>query len=145
MARLDWAMNESRIAKDDYTLQREDLAKIAPELYESAVFNIKKSVRLLNSSFPLDKIYNFCEEKSGESNTLNVDPEANYILITRLNWDPKIFKLDKSEYKFFLMLQEETPLGVALAETLKTCPNFNFSEFLQNYIDLETFTAVTTK
>lgn len=143
IAKLDWAMNESRTAKNDDTLQREDLADIPPKSYESAVFQLKKSVRLLYSPFPLDKIYRFCEEQS-EENILDVSPEDNYILITRLGWEPKIFKLDKPEYEFFIMLQNKEKLGMALETILNTYPNFNFAEFLQNYIDLETFSNVVT-
>ncbi len=145
IARLDWKMNETRIAKDDNSLQRSDLAEIAPEAYETIIFKLKKSVRLISSPFPLDKIYSLCGEKEDNEDVLDISPEKTYILITRYNWEPQIRNLKESEYNFFLLLQEEKPLGIALEEILKNYPEFNFVDFLQNYIELETFSAAITK
>ncbi|MCI5060136.1 MAG: DNA-binding domain-containing protein [Alphaproteobacteria bacterium] len=149
MARLDWAMNESRTAKQDETLKAQDLAQINPDNLESSVFKVKKSVRLLESAYPLDVIYRFCEEKSEESETLDIDAQTDhgktYILVTRLGWDPKIFKLEKSEYQLLLGLKQERALGECLGEVMYDFPTFDFAGFLQNYIGLETFAEVVAK
>lgn len=144
VARLDWEMNEARIAKQDNTLSVESLAQIDPNLLEGAVFKVKQSVRLMQSEYPLDKIYYFCEQDEENRGELNVDKSPTYILVTRMEWDPKIFKLDEAEYGLLSALQEDVPLGECLEETLNKFPEFNFGEFLQNYIGLETFSEIIT-
>ena len=145
VARLDWLMNEVRCAKDDNTVTINDLAQLPPEQYEETIFKLKNSVQLLHSDFPLAAIYNFCKEKSGDDAQLNIDDEESFILITRMEWDPTVFNLEASEYHFFSQLQEEKPLGECLEQTMEAYPDFNFAEFLQNYMGLETFSAFITK
>ena len=144
IARLDWEMNEARIAKQDETLTVDDLAQIDPNLLEAAVFKVKRSVRLLQSEYTLDKIYHFCEQNAESRGELSIDKSPPYILVTRMDWDPKIFKLDEAEYGLLAALQKNVPLGECLEETLNKFPDFNFGEFFQNYIGLETFSEILT-
>lgn len=142
IARLDWVMNEARISKEDSTLTADDLAAADPNTLEPSIFQLKKCVRLLKSNYPLDRIYHFCEEKSDESDTLDASPETTHIMVTRLGWDPKIFKLDEAEYLMLQCLSDEKTLGECLEITMNQFPEFNFGEFLQNYIGLETFSKI---
>ena len=145
IAKLDWIMNESRCAKDDQTLTADDLTKLDPENFEQTIFYLKNSTRIIDTAYPLDQIYHFCKNKSDSDDMLHIENESTYLLISRLQWDPTLFKLDKSEYMFFSMIKDGKTLGEILEIILDMYPNFDFSSFLQNYITLETFSHFSSK
>ncbi len=144
VARLDWSMNEVRTAKVDPTLQVEDLVSVPENKYDTAVFKLKKSVRLIQSNFPINSIAHFCLQEEADS-TLNVAPKDTFLLVVRHLWEAEIFALSQSEYGFFNLLNEGKNLSKALEVVMKKDAGFDLSQFLQKYISHETFSEVVTK
>lgn len=153
-ARLDWAMNEAKCGKDDNTMQAEDLSAIAPDAYAETIFALKDCVQLLRSDYPLDAIYDYCDkydESQSEKETdtpliegLNIDGPETFLMITRVGWEPTIFKLEEAEYYLLHEMAENKPLGECVEAALDKDPEFNFGEFLQNYIALGIFSGFET-
>ena len=153
-ARLDWAMNESKCGKDDDTLQVGDLSSIAPDSYAETIFLLKDCVQLLRSDYPLDAIYEYCdkydESQSEEgadkplAENLNIDGPETFLMITRVGWDPTILKLEEPEYYLLHEMAQNKPLGECVEAALDKDPEFNFADFLQNYITLGIFSRFET-
>ena len=141
-AALDWLINESKCAKDDPVLRAEDLAAIAPDAYADTVFVLRDNVKLIRSPYPLHAIYNYDESSDEE---LDITGPETFLLVTRLGLDVKIFNLNSDEFMMFEQLEDGKPLGECLEVVMAVHPAFNFAEFLQNYIALETFSAFVPK
>lgn len=140
-ARLDWAINESKCAKNDATLKPDDLAHIPQDKYGDAIFILKDCVKLIHSPYPLHKIYDY-EEDSGED--LIIENEETFLMVTRVGLDVKILKLEPDEFLMFQKLRDRQALEMALEFVLTQHPDFDFAHFLKNYVALETFSAFST-
>ena len=169
-ARLDWALNEAKCGKDDDTLQAEDLAAIEPDAYADTVFHLKHCVQLLRSDYPLDTIYDYCnkidegekKQEDGEDScsscsedtevkpemliedTLDISGPETFLMITRVGWEPTIFKLEKAEFCLLREMANNKPLGECVENALEIDPDLNFGDFLQNYISLGIFSRFET-
>jgi len=50
--------------------------------------------------------------------------------------------LDEDEYLMLVLLADGQTLGAAVEKVLETHPNFDFQNFLQKHMSLETFRAL---
>ncbi len=141
-ARLDWAINDCKCAKDDKPLKPEDLAAIPQDSFADTVFGLRDCVKLIQSPYPLHDIYNYSAE-TDELPDMNREG-ATYLLVMRVGLEVKIFNLNGDEFLMFSEMQEKRPLGECLNSVLERFPDFDFANFLQNYMALETFLAMGT-
>ncbi len=136
VARFEWAMNHAYYAEDDEALPADALAQIPPEELAGTILNLRQSATLIQSPYPLDDLYKFCIH-NGTAPDLTTQVTCR-ILVYRPHLEVKIVPLSKGEYYFLRRLQAKT-LELALEDTLKNHPDFDFSAFLQKHIVLEVF------
>lgn len=145
IARLEWAMNESYYAPDDKPLTPFYLQNIHGCEVADIIFRLRSSVKLLESSWPLLAIREFCMlENRDESQTLDLDQGGCNIMLYRPTLSVEVASVDMPEYKFLRGIQAGKPLGDILANVLQTYPDFDFQKFLQKHLALETFSGVQT-
>lgn len=137
IARLEIAMNEAYHAPDDEPLTAKNLAAAPPE---NLKLELRKSIRLISSKYPLSDIRDFCMEDD-PAKTMNIDTGGVKLMIYRPALDSVIVKLDEAEYAMLEALGHETALEEALEQTLEKHESFDFQGFLQRHVALETFSA----
>lgn len=156
-ARLDWLMVESGNAMRENTLTMDQLADRLQgqdeDQYGNTTLKLKDSTKLLFSNYPLDRMYSYAMESAendGSTDSLRetweqvdtlADSEDTWLLVARLGWEPHIFRLEQSDYDLLNLLDQGASLGNALAITLEKNPDFDFSQFWQDYLKLGLFTA----
>lgn len=143
IARLEWAMNESFYAQDDSALDPSDLQNVPGGELADLTLNLRSSVRLVESRWPLLAIREFClEENRDESQTLDLDQGGCKVMVHRPFLSAETESLDSPEYDFLKGVKEGRPLGEILESVLQTHPDFDFQAFLQKHLLLETFSSV---
>lgn len=140
MARLEIALNRAYYARDEKPLSAEALAAQAPEALESLLLNLKDSVTLMQSAYPLSEIRALCLDETQPSPDMQ---QGESLMILRLGDTPELVRLEPGEFKLLTLLETKTPLGVAVAAVLEEYPHFNMAEFLQKHFHLETFSQGT--
>lgn len=145
VAALEIAMTETYYAGNDTPMMPEDLSAIKPDNLPDLNVKLRNSVRLISSRFPLDEIRNFClTEEEDNNKTLDLDQGGVDLMIYRPDLEVLIVKLQKDEMTMLKNLQQAQKLGKALESTLNDHPGFNFQDFLQRHIELETFLSLNT-
>lgn len=143
IARLEWAMNESFYAQDDSALHPSGLQNVPGCELADVTLQLRSSVRLLESGWPLLAIREFClQDDRDESETLDLDQGGCRIMIYRPALSAEIESLDTTEYDFLKGIKEGRPLGYILESVLQTHPDFDFQAFLQRHLLLETFSSI---
>lgn len=143
IARFEAAMTASYYAPDDTALSAKELQNIPADDLSTLILVPRQSVILMKSPYPLDDIRSFCmAEEQDENATLDLDKGGVEIMIYRPELEVLVVKLENGELQMLQSLKEGLSLGDALEETLKHMPDFNFSEFLEKHIHLETFCAL---
>ncbi len=141
IARYEIAVNLAYHARDDAPLSAEALAGVVPDDLGDLKLNLRESVKLMRSRFPIIKIQEFCAEDDPQG-TLNVAEGGGAIMVYRPQLDSKTLSLAEDEYTMLLALCEGQSLGSSVESTMEAFPAFDFQGFLQKHIALETFAAL---
>lgn len=143
IARLELAMNDSYYAADDLALDGQGLAAIAPEALGDTVLRFRHSVKLLQLAYPVTAIRDFAfSDQSGDAP--DIDAGGETLMVHRPFLDTQIVILSAAEHFMLRQLADENPLGAAVEATLTLHDRFDFQEFLQKFLALETFVAFDT-
>ena len=142
VATLELALNTAYYAPDDGAMASDSLAQVQPELLGEVVLDLRSSATLIASSYPLEKILDFCLD---ENNSPAPDLTTNYtccLLIMRPALEVHIISLPDDEYKMLHLLHGKVPLGEAVEKTMDAFPAFDFTAFLQKHTTLESFSSI---
>ena len=145
VAMFEIAMNEAYFAADDEALQAADLSAIAPEDLNNLVLQLRHSVTLLQSPYPLDSIREFClADEDEEQGTLDLDQGGAALMVYRPGIEVRVIKLAPDEFMLLKALRDGAHLGAAVEDVLGAYEDFDFQDFLQKHLDFETFQALST-
>lgn len=138
MARLEIALNDSYYADATRALRLEDLAALSPDSLGETPFTPAPHVKLLASDFPLTSIKALCDDPQAPPPDMQVGIK---IMISRPHESVNIHEISDAEHLMLEGLQSGESLGEAAETALSADPDFNFANFLQKHIALETFCA----
>lgn len=144
VARMEIAMNEAYYAPDDKPLTPEHLARTSPDNLSETVLQLRASVRLIRSDFPLNTIRVFCEAGQSEG-TLDIVSGGENLLIWRPFLKTEVTVVDQADWDMMTSLQGGAALGPAVGRTLEKHPGFDFQGFLGRYLALEALAALDTR
>ncbi len=138
VARFELALNHAYYADDDAAMPADYLSRLAPDMLSDCILDMRQSVTILHSPYPLNTLRDFCLNNGAAPDLTKMG--AYPMMIYRPQLEVQIITLHKDEYDFLRNL-ENLPLGAAVENTLQKYPAFDFSEFLQKHILLETFSV----
>jgi hypothetical protein len=139
VARLEWATNEAYYADDDKALTPQDLQNLPVENMSDLHLQPRASVRLLESRWPLTAIRDFCLNHCEDSDaSLDLQQGGCRLMVYRSGLSVEVVSLEPAAYDFLQFLSGQKTLGEALENTLKSFPTFEFQQFLQSHLRLET-------
>lgn len=136
MARLEIALNESYYAEERRPLSAADLAAIQPESLADTPLTPAPHVTLLASAFPLLALKTLCDTPDAPAPDMTAGVR---LMICRPQESVDIHELAEAEYKMLNTLKSGETLGTAAESALTADPAFNFADFLQKHLALETF------
>ena len=139
VASLELAMNKAYYALDDQALLVDALAKIPPEELGDICLNLRSSVTLLSSDYPLLEIRRFCLAEDQKNPPDLSQKQHCYFLISRPDLDVQMMVVAEDEFCIFESLKEGLSLGQSVERTIAKYPNFDFSAYLQKYMRLSVF------
>lgn len=139
IARLEIALNAAYYAKDDSFLKTEDLSAIQPEQLADTVFSLRDSVHPVSSKFPIDQIRDFCFANNENKQPPDMNNGSVNLLIYRPQLETHIIVLKSDEFLMLQNLKDKKSLGEAIKDTFTQYPEFDFQDFLEKFISLETF------
>jgi len=141
IARLEIALNEAYYAQDDTALTGDTLAAVAPEDLGALTLLPRKNVVLLNSSYPVSEVRDFALTPNQET-PVDINKGAAFLMIYRPKLDTEIIILEEAEFAILVHLAKGMPLGGAVEAVMSLYSDFDFQNFLQKHIFLETFAAL---
>ena len=133
------------IAAGDGVLEADDFQNILfdNDLYDLRL-NLKSSVILVDSNWPIAAIRNFCLD-TDQSGTLDLDQGGCQLMVFRPEFTSLIQLLNPAEFHFLQGAQRGKTIGEALEQTLSQWPDFKFDVFLQDHLKLQTFSGIILK
>jgi hypothetical protein len=140
VARLEWALNLAQIAPHAPRLDRAALADVPPDALPGLRFTFDPAVRLLASSFPVDRIWRANQEPVAGVVEL---AGAGRIEVRRGAAGPCFETLHPAAFAFRQALHRGLPLGAAADEAASTDPMFDLTLELGRMIRQDAFSSFT--
>jgi hypothetical protein len=132
VARLEWAWHRVFHAADDTNLDLQSLADISADNQESIVFSLRKGARLLESDYPIHRIWEVNQEDYSKDRTVNLDEGDIKLIVWRQNFELRIDPLHAAESQLLHAIKKGLPLE-ALIKRMNNSP-LPFEQLLPNCV-----------
>ena len=133
VARLEWAWHECFHAAEAAPLDLGRLAAVAPEAHGALQFRLHPAVRLLNSAFPVLRIWQVNQPEFAGDMEIDWQTAGDSVLVRRDEAggvEVVIQTLAPGAYRFLCGLQQQRTLEAAAAAALQTDGTFNLQGIL---------------
>jgi hypothetical protein len=129
VADLEWALQKVAIAPDRERLSASQLAAIDPSRYEDLVFEPHPATRLVESRYPIVRIWQSNQAGAAEE-VIDLDAGGDRVLVRRRDEELEFLRFDEATFLFARMLARRTPLGLATDASLALDPAFDLPRAL---------------
>ena len=130
VARLEWARIESYFAADQDALDPNALADVVPERVESVVLTFHPSVRLIESAFPILKIWTVNQPDYSAVPEIDFDV-AEQGLVQRRGQLVVQHPVSRGAFEWLRLIGASTPLGEATSAALAKDSTFDLQDTLR--------------
>ena len=130
VARVELAWHQAYHAADATPLWAEDLSVIPAEQLMQSRFILHPSVHLLNSPYPVLKIWNANQDEGKSDEVIDLDSGAVNICVSRLSYEVRLRELNQPAYRLLLALQSGASLEIAMIQAAEVDPAKSTEEVL---------------
>lgn len=140
VARLDWAWHESFHADDARCFGLAELAALPPESYAGLWLRLHPSVRLLESAWPVLRIFEVNQPGYDGEPTIDLRLEGGCrVLVAREGWEVIVHSLSVGENAFLRALSQAGELEAAFQAATAADPKFEPTAALSRLLRLNVF------
>jgi hypothetical protein len=143
VARLEWAMSRAANADDAPPLDPRALTGLAPDERAGLRLTFHPSVTLLDSPWPIDRIWRANQPGADPRATIDLDTGGVRLEVRRIDDEVVLRTLDAGEYALRRALWARRTLGTAAATALAHDRDFDLTAALAWLFHDDTLTAFT--
>jgi len=143
VARLEWACQDCLVAEETEALDPAALREVPLEHYGSLRFSLRSACRLLDSPFPILKIWEANQPESAASELISLDSEPDFLLVCRTTGRLRLHRLEPGHYRLLASFAAGLGLDEALAASLACDPRFDLGAALRRSIEYRVLARMT--
>lgn len=143
MATLEWACEECLVAEETEALDAAALRAVPLEHYGTLRFSLRSACRLVDSPFPILKIWEANQPESAASELISLDSEPDFLLVCRTTGRLRLHRLDAGHYRLLASFAAGLGLDEALAASLACDPRFDLGAALRHCIECRVLARMT--
>ena len=143
VAALEWALQECLVAENDETLEPSVLQAVPPHAYSGLRFGLRKAARLLESAFPVVRIWEANQPGATTAEIIDLAAGPEFALAHRPTGGARITRLSAGEFALLSTLATGLPLEAALDASLACEPRFDLRVALHRSFELGVFAHVS--
>jgi len=143
VAALEWAWQECLVAEDDRALEPQVLQAVPPRSYANLRFELHKAVRLLESGFPVARIWEVNQPGRAAAEVIDLASGPEFVLVHRLAGGAGIARLSPGEFALLCALATGKPLAAAFDTGLAREPGFDLTAALRRGFELGVFARMS--
>ncbi|MGR9074216.1 MAG: HvfC/BufC family peptide modification chaperone [Gammaproteobacteria bacterium] len=130
-ARLEWLRHESYFEADACAISASDLTDVPPACYGKLRFGLHPSVRLLDSTYPVWRIWQANLDDAQEEGIIDFNEGCCRLLIFRCGLEIETIALDECGYRFMYGLQAGWKLCEAADSAVQSGVGFDPTDLLR--------------
>lgn len=135
MARLEWMLHQSFHAADAVVVDITRLAALSAAELALPVFLLHPSLQLLQSEFPVQKIWQLNQQENQDDETINLDSGAVNLLIFRQSLETVLLPVSLTYFHFVQYLLASHNLAATCEYILQVDAEFDVAESLHNLFE----------
>jgi hypothetical protein len=143
VAALEWALQECLVAEDDEALEPKALQAVPPHAYSGLRFGLRKAARLLESAFPMARIWEANQPGVAPAEIIDLAAGPEFVLAHRPTGGARITHLSAGEFALLSTLATGQPLEAALDASLACEPRFDLRAALHRSFELGVFAQMS--
>ena len=140
ICRLELVWHQAFYAADHRPFTENDLTNLAPENYETLVFRLAPSTFLLDSEYPILRIWQMAQEHKDE--TVDLDEGGIKLLIWRLEETRHMLPLKQCEFQFVQALTHCHTFANVCADLLQANPEIDLTRVLHKMLTCGCITSI---
>ena len=144
VAALEWGLQECLVAEDDEALDPGALQTVPPHAYPGLRFGLRKAVRLLESAFPIVRIWEANQSASSAAEIIDLGCGPEFVLAHRVTGGARITRLSAGEFALLSTLARGEPLEAAVDASLVCEPGLDLGVALHRGFELGVFAHVSS-
>jgi hypothetical protein len=145
VARLEWAINRAHHAEDAVPLDPRWLAMVPPEEIGRLTLRFHPSVSLLESPWPLDRIWRANQSSADPDTTVSLDGDSVHLLVSRLDDDVVFRPLAPGAYAFRGALADGNDLEHSALAARSIDQDFDLTRALCELFDEELLVGASAR
>lgn len=130
VARLEWAYHEVFHAAEHAPLDLARLQAVDPERYADLVFKLHPALRLLESPYPIRRIWEVNQPEHQGDPTVDLGQGGEKLLVTRRDFAVEVRVLPAQDFALLRAFADAQPFAAALENA---AADFDVSAFLGRY------------
>jgi uncharacterized protein len=142
VAELEWTIESTSIAADEYAVAIEELRRASPERYPDLRLTRRKSTALVGSIYPIVTIWQTNQSSDLPYETIDLAQGGQHALVRRSQRGMEILVLSAPEFEFLRILDASCPLIAALDAALSVDADFDLGASLRRFFELGLFSRI---
>lgn len=134
VARLEWAWHECYHAAEPPPFDFAALGRVPAEQYERLRFTLQAAVRLVESKFPVVRIWEVNQPDYGGDQTVDLNLGAQQALVARVAGDVVVQQIGVGSAQFIRAIAEARPLSEAAEIATAAEAEFDLNQALRNLV-----------
>lgn len=143
VAALEWACQECLVAEESEALDPSTLREAPLEHYGNLRFSLRSACRLLDSPFPILRIWEANRPESAASELISLDSARDLLLVCRTTGRLRLHRLEPGHYRLLASFAAGLSLDEALAASLACEPRFDLGLALRRSIEHRALARMT--
>ena len=143
IARLEWACQECLVAEESEPLDPAALRAVPLEHYGTLRLSLRSACRLLDSPFPILRIWEANQPESAASELISLDSAPDLLLVCRTTGRLRLHRLEPGHYRLLASFAAGLGLEEALAASLACDPRFDLGAALWRCIEHRVLARMT--
>jgi hypothetical protein len=144
VAELEWAYQECLVAEEVDPFDPLTLRNVPPQSYEMLRFRLRPSCRLVQSKFPVLKIWQVNQPESAADETIDLNSGPDFLLVFRSSSGIYFRRLRADDYRLLAAFAAGKSLVEALDLILPSSPNFDLGAGLQRCIEFAVLSQISS-
>jgi hypothetical protein len=142
VAALEWAHQEALVAPDAPAIRADALRSVDPVQYDLLHFDMHPAARLVQSSYPIIRIWRANQIDAAPSDTIDLGSGGDNVLVLRAPECIEFHRIPAGEFAFLFALARGENLGTALEAALAADGEFDLGATLRRGLSLNLFTGL---
>lgn len=136
VARMEWLVHEALLAVDADAMDPATLAGLSPADYGAIRFELHPSARLMESDYPLLRIWGLCQPGNDTEEHKDIDLREGGVrlLVARPALQVDMTALGAGEYAFLHAILEGLPFETVCTRALSADPDLDIGSALQQQV-----------